>query len=1052
MSQPSRPPLSRDRSDPTVFLSYWSGDEAWATALHRNLVAQVGCRVFFAPADVRSGRAWSDELQTGLARAEQMVLVLSPESAVSARVRDEWIAMIAKHRDYRAAGRIQIAVHAAAPLPPFLASLQRIEAFRDPARYAEAFAALGRGLREDFELTERLREPGPGYARLPEELRDATGALLTPLLESRASRDWLADRLELPGSEIESLTPPEWPSAFLALAGLRAGDARRGAHDLLEALAEGFAGLEPQLAELGRQLEALAPEPPRPDLQTRYLRRVEERHQDLLPFFQDRLGNASLGQVYVELYVAPEDRAPRERKGASSPLGLDQLLALPPADFGLERHRWVVRGDPGCGKTTMLRHLAWSLACGGGAAWVPVFLWVRELVQLPGDPWHRIEAHLDEHGFGPELTEHLGALRKSGRLLLLLDGLDELDGERVAAARNLLGLLDESLGPSPLVVSSRSIGYQRPAAGFREADVLPLTAAQQAELLERCLSARGGATQGTSPRDWLAGLAGNPGLRAVCENPLLLTLLAFLIERGRTPEPLRSRLYDQVIDLLLESHQKEGEAGIDLKGEVRRALCGLAERMSRRGEISSPRDVLEADLLHGGEGTRTLLALPGWEKPRRVLDAIRLQTGILADYDGRDGPWRFWHRSFQEALTSEALERMEPAEREAFARGLEEHLNLWAEPFALLAGRSDEPDALVRRLVELNRPLGLRALATAERLADGTISEVLGLTEDVEERGQVILQIPSLLGDPDPEAGLDLLDRVRRSTTNGADLFFVDRALAQVAAEHPDLELRVRRLRGQLFAHLERPEGPLFERVRTCAGEVDLWATIPADSFQMGSPEREKGRWDDEGPRHAVDIHAPFCITVVPIMNAQYQVFDPRFEPYEWEGVSKEELERHPAVRITWYEAVTFSRWLGGRLPSEAEWEYACRAGSSKRFWSGGAERDLQRVGWFDKNSDRRTHAVGEKPANPFGLHDVHGNVWEWCQDAWSEDYLESGSVHPKAHEPGDADTGAVRVTRGGSYWYESWGCRSAFRSRWVPDDRSQVLGFRVAGSVPPSS
>ena len=161
-----------------------------------------------------------------------------------------------------------------------------------------------------------------------------------------------------------------------------------------------------------------------------------------------------------------------------------------------------------------------------------------------------------------------------------------------------------------------------------------------------------------------------------------------------------------------------------------------------------------------------------------------------------------------------------------------------------------------------------------------------------------------------------------------------------------------------------------------------------------------------------------------------------------------------------------FCRWLaqhhsGIRLATEEEWEYACRAGTTTRFWSGDSEDDLKRVGWHGERENGRTHRVGEKPANAWGLYDVHGNVWEWTQGPWTEDYSshDSGrSVDPSAEpavSPADlagdaaATPGGRRVIRGGSFWGTADGARSAYRVRNLPWDRSRNLGFRLVCVLP---
>jgi formylglycine-generating enzyme required for sulfatase activity len=128
------------------------------------------------------------------------------------------------------------------------------------------------------------------------------------------------------------------------------------------------------------------------------------------------------------------------------------------------------------------------------------------------------------------------------------------------------------------------------------------------------------------------------------------------------------------------------------------------------------------------------------------------------------------------------------------------------------------------------------------------------------------------------------------------------------------------------------------------------------------------------------------------------------------------------------------------RLPSEAEWEYACRAGTITQYSFGDDESKLGDYGCYDDNSDDKTHPVGQKKPNPWGLYDMHGNVWEWVQDEWHNVY-DGVPTDGSAWESGD---GAGRVFRGGSWYFHARCCRSAIRIRSDPGNRSYILGFRL--------
>jgi hypothetical protein len=228
---------------------------------------------------------------------------------------------------------------------------------------------------------------------------------------------------------------------------------------------------------------------------------------------------------------------------------------------------------------------------------------------------------------------------------------------------------------------------------------------------------------------------------------------------------------------------------------------------------------------------------------------------------------------------------------------------------------------------------------------------------------------------------------------------------------------------------------------------------IEPGSFSMGSPA---GGDFDERPVHKVTISGPLFLGMTEVTNAQYEQFDPDHRRLRGKlGLSRNDDEA--VVFVSWHEAVRFCQWLSRkegrlyRLPTEAEWEYACRAGATTAYWTGDSlPKESQKnpvESWFP-GADRGTAAieltVGQTAANPWGLVDMHGNVEEWCGD-WYGPYAEGGQTDPV----GPAD-GNFRVTRGGSHSTTPEYLRSANRLGTLPDDKSWLIGFRVAlGPLP---
>lgn len=212
------------------------------------------------------------------------------------------------------------------------------------------------------------------------------------------------------------------------------------------------------------------------------------------------------------------------------------------------------------------------------------------------------------------------------------------------------------------------------------------------------------------------------------------------------------------------------------------------------------------------------------------------------------------------------------------------------------------------------------------------------------------------------------------------------------------------------------------------------YVRIPAGTFVMGSPADEEGRGSNESPQHEVSI-STFELAKYEVTNAQYELFLKAHPSVARPPAWKDRLpDDEPAADMTWREATTFAHWVGGRLPTEAEWEYAARAGTT-----GARYAELDSVGWYDQNSGGSMHVVGEKQGNAWGLHDMLGNMYEWCAD-WYEPYSAESAT-----DPAGPALGGRRVVRGGSFADADEFSRAAYRSVDDPGIRSGDYGFRVA-------
>jgi len=211
------------------------------------------------------------------------------------------------------------------------------------------------------------------------------------------------------------------------------------------------------------------------------------------------------------------------------------------------------------------------------------------------------------------------------------------------------------------------------------------------------------------------------------------------------------------------------------------------------------------------------------------------------------------------------------------------------------------------------------------------------------------------------------------------------------------------------------------------------WAAIPAGTFKMGSSYSEGVRESNEGPQHQVTLSG-FKMSKYEVTFAQYDAF------CEATGRSKPSdggwgRDNRPVINVNWDDATAFAQWMACRLPTEAEWEYACRAGKTTAYHTGRTLKASQAN--FNSNVGK-TQPVGSYAPNAWGLFDMHGNVWEWCSD-WYGSYSYSDQTNPN----GPA-SGSYRVSRGGGWSYFAGECRSAYRSSSTQAFRHSTIGFRL--------
>jgi formylglycine-generating enzyme required for sulfatase activity len=219
---------------------------------------------------------------------------------------------------------------------------------------------------------------------------------------------------------------------------------------------------------------------------------------------------------------------------------------------------------------------------------------------------------------------------------------------------------------------------------------------------------------------------------------------------------------------------------------------------------------------------------------------------------------------------------------------------------------------------------------------------------------------------------------------------------------------------------------------------------VPEGEFQMGSENGES----DEKPVHTVRLGS-FQLSATLVTQELYENIM-GVNPSHFK--SDEGKIGLPVENVSWKDAMVFCEQLtkvtegNGRytLPTEAQWEYACRAGTDTEFYTGNDKTHLDQAGWYSSNSQGQTHPVGKKAPNDFNLYDMHGNVWEWCLDWYDSDYYSECNKKGVVSNPAGPENGSGRVLRGGSWVGGEQGCRSASRDNGHPEFRYGSIGFRL--------
>lgn len=774
-----------------------------------------------------------------------------------------------------------------------------------------------------------------------------------------------------------------------------------------------------------------------------------------------------LENVYVPLHTAVEDKQLTGKTGSSVKASAREAAPENPETNirrALSEYRHlVVVGDPGCGKTILLRYLALTYArdllenhslvkerLGLDEARWPILLSLREFARYlefshgcfenysAKDLLNYLQNYCDRQKI--DLPERFfEQLLEKGNCALLLDGLDEvtdLSLRRCVAAT--IEAFTRTYPDNRYVVTSRMVGYTVSAGlqldytvvGLRQFDRKDIECFIKQWSIAVEIAAMGAISHVSQKeaerqsKTLLAAIEKNERLREMAVNPLLLTVIA-LVQRctGGLPER-RVELYREAVELLLRKRDDAGKF-ISVQGNCHAFLDFTALKMMESGLRSIDEQTLQN---YCREYVRSA---PGgnWNETKEdcLLTFTIERSGLLVKK--KEGGYGFSHLSFQDYMASRAIFKRSDCVRYAIAHAADQN---WREVVLLLAGRlwkDDRPafDELIRKIMKCKKGpepfYNLVLAADCLRDAGRTGNDVLW--------GKVRHRLKTTFKRPLSKDGR--FGRVYRYVYRGptmAEMIYgralAARALARMESNTPGTH-------------------PAFWRVPW--GEPE-WVNVPAGKFYMA----------DGDAQYQLSLEK-FKMAKVPVTNAQYQIFirdtGHRAPKYWIDKRPPQGVKGHPVVNVSWHDAMAYCKWLSAKtgksitLPSEAQWEKAAR-GKHKNIYPWGNK-------WcpnFCNNSELgigQTTPVGIFPngASHYGCLDMAGNVWEWTCSLWKNDRTDGLCKDLNYPEPSTenitVDHRNHRVMRGGSWDLSQESLRCSFRLKGFADNWGDYFGFRVA-------
>ena len=791
-------------------------------------------------------------------------------------------------------------------------------------------------------------------------------------------------------------------------------------------------------------------------------------------------------QISKEEYIDPEtvhsfDPADAVREEGRARTGMKMLkkerievneVLNNAEDYG---NRIAIIGGPGSGKTTLMQHLAYECAKNEDIKQIPVLVTLTDYVESEaGDLRSYLPTIFKDNAF-PEAQDYLEAQLKAGRLIILLDGFDEVEiGKRKDTREQI-----EAFANNARYLQNRFVVTSRPIReaffdNFRHHKVMPLLPEQRRAFLESKVDdSPDSEFDSRNCAELVDAIEGHVGIRRLASNPLLLTFMYYIHKYNLALPRSRAELYRQSVNLMLDWDVKTGRPnhikvrGWDAKKEVLKNVA-YYYHISQINKLSQEELIEQVDKYLPDSLKESFTA-------EALIEEIENSSGAVQHIATE--AYQFIHLTFQEYLTADYINDNWDKESPKLMQNLGD--SWWREVAFLLAGIMGNATPLISCILSYREEivdeserlsyLSIVLMCLYEAQIDDVVSEqVFGALSKVpyDQAADVVESIFGLLEEIGKEFDTllrNILSSPDRSVRDWGQGFLhqylsklsYDQAADVVRSIFGSLEEMSRELVSFLVNMTSSPD----ESVRNC-GQGFLsrcsvigqdgasMVVIPAGEFQMGS---DNGG-DHEKPVHTVYLDT-FYMDKYEVTNAQYRRFVQATRYSEPAGYgyvgdawrdgfrpcsdSRFRGDDQPVVCVCWADAQAYAAWAGKRLPTEAEWEKAARGGLVGMEYPWGSKITEENANYGSNTVN--TTPVGSYPPNGYGLYDMAGNVWEWCADWYSSDYY-SG---PPERNPKGPDSGTVRVLRGGSWIYNPYYLRVAPRSYNPPTDAYSHIGFR---------